>query len=70
MSKEIRGKLGTHREREKVADGPVVREGRYTSEDVFRALFEAPPEPRTLEELKTGARRSVKNRWPGSGRRG
>lgn len=35
---------------------PVViqRAGRYTSEDVHRALFEEAPEPRTLEALKEG----------------
>jgi len=32
----------------------VRRSGRYTSEDLHRALFEEPPEPRTLEELKEG----------------
>lgn len=40
----------------------VRRAGRYSSEDVHRALFEEPPEPRTLEELKEGVRRSVKAR--------
>jgi AbrB family looped-hinge helix DNA binding protein len=40
----------------------VRRAGRYTSEDVHRALFEDAPEPRTLEELKEGVRRYVKSR--------
>lgn len=40
----------------------VRRAGRYSSEDVHRALFEEPPEPRTLEELKEGVRQSVKAR--------
>jgi AbrB family looped-hinge helix DNA binding protein len=40
----------------------VRRAGRYTSEDVHRALFEEAPEPRTLEELEDGARRYVKGR--------
>jgi AbrB family looped-hinge helix DNA binding protein len=40
----------------------VRRAGRYTSEDVHQALFEEAPEPRTLEELKEGVRRSVKSR--------
>lgn len=40
----------------------VRRAGRYSSEDVHRALFEEPPEPRTLEELKEGVRQSVKTR--------
>jgi bifunctional DNA-binding transcriptional regulator/antitoxin component of YhaV-PrlF toxin-antitoxin module len=30
----------------------VRRARRYTSEEVHRALFEEPPEPRTLKELK------------------
>jgi hypothetical protein len=29
---------------------------RFTSEDLHRALFEEPPEPRTLDELKEGKR--------------
>jgi AbrB family looped-hinge helix DNA binding protein len=40
----------------------IRRAGRYTSEDVHQALFEETPEPRTLEEIKEGIRRYVKNR--------
>jgi antitoxin PrlF len=40
----------------------VRRAGRYTSEDVHRALFPEAPRPRTLEELKNGVRRYVKRR--------
>jgi antitoxin PrlF len=40
----------------------VRRAGRYTSEDVHRALFEQAPEPRTLEELKEGIGQYVKSR--------
>jgi AbrB family looped-hinge helix DNA binding protein len=40
----------------------VRRAGRYSSEDVHRALFEDQPKPRTLEELKEGVRQSVKTR--------
>jgi antitoxin PrlF len=45
-------------------DGRIVvrRAGRYTSEDVHRALFEKTPEPRTLEELKAGVKKYVKSR--------
>jgi AbrB family looped-hinge helix DNA binding protein len=45
-------------------DGRIVvrRAGRYTSEDVHRALFEETPEPRTLEELKAGVKTYVKSR--------
>ena len=41
----------------------VRRAGRYTSEDVHRALFPKPPKPRTLEELKEGVRRYMKRRY-------
>lgn len=40
----------------------VRRAGRYSSEDVHRALFEETPEPRTLEELREGIGQSVKSR--------
>lgn len=40
----------------------VRRAGRYSSEDVHRALFEEPPETRTLEELKEGVWQSVRAR--------
>jgi AbrB family looped-hinge helix DNA binding protein len=39
-------------------DAMVVRRaGRYTSEDLHRALFSEPPPRRTLEELKERGRR-------------
>jgi AbrB family looped-hinge helix DNA binding protein len=41
----------------------VRRAGRYSSEDVHRALFEEPPEARTLEELKERVGQSVKTRY-------
>jgi len=40
----------------------VRRAGRYTSEDLHRALFKRPPRPRTLAELKEGIRRYVRRR--------
>lgn len=40
----------------------VRRAGRYTSEDLHRALFQEAPVPRTLEELKEGVKRYVKAR--------
>jgi hypothetical protein len=45
-------------------DGQIVvrRVGRYTSEEVHRALFPKPPKPRSLEELKEGVRRYMKAR--------
>ena len=47
------------------ADGAQVvvrRVGRFSSEDVHRSMFPAPPKPRTLRELKAGLRRNVKRR--------
>ncbi len=45
-------------------EGKIVvrRSGRYTLEDLHRAVFDEPPAPRSLEELKEGIRRSVKSR--------
>ncbi len=40
----------------------VRRVGRYSSEDVHRALFPKPPKVRTLRELQEGIRRQVKAR--------
>lgn len=40
----------------------VRRAGRYSSEDIHRALFPEAPEPRSLEELKEGVRHYVKSR--------
>ena len=41
----------------------VRRAGRYTSEDMHRALFpKGAPEPRPLEELKEGVRRYIRRR--------
>lgn len=41
----------------------VRRVGRYTSEDVHRALFpKRPPEPQTVQEMKTGVRQYLKKR--------
>lgn len=54
---------GADQEREKVGEGTAVRQdGHSTSDDVHRALFEEAPEPRTLEELKEGARRHARRR--------
>ncbi len=40
----------------------VRRAGRYTSEDVHRALFATTPRRRTLQELKEGIRKYVQGR--------
>ena len=46
-------------------DGQIVvrRVGRYTSEDVHKALFPKPPKPRTLKEMKEGVRHYMKERY-------
>jgi antitoxin PrlF len=47
-------------------DRVIVRKaGRYSSEDIHRALFSRPPRRRTLEEMKAGIRKAVKNRHAG-----
>ena len=44
----------------------VRRSGRYTSEDVHRAVFaNRPPRRRTLHELKSGLRRRFRKRHAG-----
>jgi AbrB family looped-hinge helix DNA binding protein len=46
-------------------DGQVVvrRVGNYSSEDIHRALFpNGPPAPRTLDELKEGIRRHMRQK--------
>lgn len=41
----------------------VVRKaGRFTSEDVHRAIFARPPQPRTASEMKDGIRRDILRR--------
>ena len=46
-------------------DGKIVvrRSGRYTNEDIHRVLFpEGPPKPKTLEELKEGIRKYIRQK--------
>ena len=67
VPKEVRRRLGIgpgavlewEEEGEKIV---VRRAGRYTSEDVHRALFEKAPEAHTLEELEQGVSQYVKTR--------
>ena len=40
----------------------VRRAGRFSSLDVHETLFSAPPEPRSLQELKAGPSRHAKRR--------
>ena len=64
---EVRRKLGIgpgsllewDAEDEKIV---VRRAGRYTSQDVHRALFATTPRRRTLNELKEGIRKYVQGR--------
>jgi antitoxin PrlF len=47
------------------ADGQIVvrRAGRFTSEEINRALFPArAPEPRTVDEMKAGVRRRIRQK--------
>jgi antitoxin PrlF len=47
-------------------DRVIVRKaGRYSSEDIHRALFSRPPRRRTLTEMKAGIRRALKRRHAG-----
>jgi AbrB family looped-hinge helix DNA binding protein len=67
VPREIRRRLGigpgSILEWEEEGERIVVRRaGRFSSEDLHRALFEKTPEPRTLEELKEGVRKYVKSR--------
>jgi hypothetical protein len=48
------------------ADGQVSvppenqKTGRYTFDDIHRALFPTPPKPRTIEEMDEGIRRHLR----------
>ena len=42
----------------------VRRAGRYSFEDIHRALFPKPPKPRTLEELREGVAQYMRERHP------
>jgi AbrB family looped-hinge helix DNA binding protein len=64
---EIRRKLGigpgSVLEWEEEGDKVVVRRaGRYSFEDIHRALFARPPKPKTLEELKQAVARHVREK--------
>lgn len=64
---EIRRKLGigpgSVLEWEQEGDRVIVRRaGRYSSEDIHRALFAKPPRRRTLIELKTALARRVRDK--------
>ena len=65
---EVRRKLGVGPgsilEWEEHGEHIVVRRaGRYTSEDIHRAVFaHKAPRPRALDDMKEGVRRHVRNR--------
>jgi antitoxin PrlF len=43
----------------------VRRAGRFSSEEIHRSLFPAPPKRRTLADLKAGVRQHMKRRHAG-----
>ena len=54
---------GSVLEWDEAGDQIVVRRvGRYTSEEVHRALFAAPPAAKTLADLKEGVRQDIRRR--------
>jgi AbrB family looped-hinge helix DNA binding protein len=68
---DIRRKLGigpgSILEWEEQGDQIVVRRSaRFSSEDIHRAVFpKRPPKKRTLEEIKKGIRRRMRDRYAG-----
>ena len=47
-------------------DQVIVRKaGRYSSEDIHRAVFATSPRPRTIDNLKAGIRQAVRRRHAG-----
>ena len=54
---------GSVLEWDEAGDQVVVRKaGRYTSEDIHRALFKTTPKRRTLSDLKDGIRKDIRRR--------
>jgi AbrB family looped-hinge helix DNA binding protein len=67
---EVRRKLGVGPgsvlEWDEEGDRIVVRRaGRFTSEEIHKALFKSPPRLRTLEDLKEGIRKHVRRKHAG-----
>ncbi len=57
---------GSVLEWEDAGDHVIVRKaGRYSSEDIHRAVFSRPPRRRTLGELKAGLRQAARARHAG-----
>ena len=40
----------------------VCRASKYTSEDIHDALFDAPPNPRTIDDMDEGIRRHLREK--------
>jgi len=64
---EIRRKLGigpgSVLEWDENGETVLVRKvGRYSSEDIHRAVFDKPPQPRTTEEMKQGIVRYIRDK--------
>jgi antitoxin PrlF len=64
---EVRRKLGVGPgsvlEWDEDGDQVVVRRaGRFSSEDIHKAIFETRPLKKTLDELKDGVRRAIRKR--------
>jgi AbrB family looped-hinge helix DNA binding protein len=43
----------------------VRRSARFSSEDIHRAIFPQPPKPQSIDEMKEGIRRRVRERHAG-----
>lgn len=57
---------GSVLEWEEDGDRVIVRKaGRYSSEDIHRALFSKAPRPRALEDVKAGIRKHIRKRHAG-----
>lgn len=57
---------GSVLEWDEAGDRVIVRKaGRYSSEDIHRALFSKTPRPRTIGEMKNGLRQYIKKRYAG-----
>jgi hypothetical protein len=53
------------RSQKRVDPAPVRKGGPYTFEDIHKALFPTPPEPKTLEELKQGIEDYIRDKHAG-----
>ena len=49
----------------KADDAPKRKGGPYTCDDIHKALFPTPPEPKTLEELKQAIEDYIREKYLG-----